>query len=47
MICLGAGGGIGRIACKTLAEVGAKIIAVDCNVTAAKDTVSSIKGIFC
>lgn len=43
VLVTGAGGGIGRIACKTLAEVGAKIIAVDCNVTAAKDTVSSIK----
>ncbi|XKL65320.1 hypothetical protein PGB90_008740 [Kerria lacca] len=36
----GAGGGIGRAVCQLLAEAGAKIMAADCNHTAAKETIS-------
>ncbi|KAK7602146.1 hypothetical protein V9T40_009587 [Parthenolecanium corni] len=40
----GAGGGIGRAACQLLAEAGAKIVAVDANVTSAKETISLLAG---
>lgn len=41
---VGAGGGIGRATCQLLAEAGAKIVAVDANITSAKDTLSLCTG---
>ncbi|XP_065206525.1 estradiol 17-beta-dehydrogenase 8 [Planococcus citri] len=40
----GAGGGIGKATCQLLAEAGAKVVASDCNVTSAKQTISLLKG---
>nr|ABM55596.1 putative hydroxysteroid (17-beta) dehydrogenase 8 [Maconellicoccus hirsutus] len=40
----GAGGGIGRATCQLLAKANAKIIASDCNVTSAKETIGILEG---
>ncbi|XP_014204502.1 estradiol 17-beta-dehydrogenase 8 [Copidosoma floridanum] len=43
-IVTGAGSGIGRAVCNTLASQGAKVIAADRNVKAAGDTVATLQG---
>lgn len=44
ILILGGGGGIGRVACQTLAKEGARIVVSDINIESAKNTVETLTG---